>query len=449
MVDFVYGVSSFERRRGGFPALPVINMLAEVVPTEPNTVLQSRPGLEASSISMGLGPVRDLFTADGILNNGLFGLSGEYLYHEGAEVGFINGTGPASFAGYEDYIFVTAGESVWSYDGTTLAKVETPDDAPTAKIIVAASRLVGIRAGTDTIYWTGPLGLVIDPLSFATAENSTDSLVDMLYIGDKLVLFGAETIEYWQITDDDDLPFAPLIGATLPVGCKSTGAAVEFNRTFAWVTNHNEVCVGDPNNIVSEPELQVKIEESSSVSLWTFYVDDNEYLAVRIDDETWVYGARSQVWAEMQSYGKDNWIPRCFDGGYFGSSEDGTVIQWSEDYSDFGGLLERRLRAWAPLTSEVLWLNNVVLRTNPGTTPFVTGDHTTPSVELRTSKDGGHQWQPWKARTLGAQGKYRIKTFWSSMGQFSYPGVLAEIRVTAPVPFRVSGLGYNEPFGGV
>lgn len=448
MVDFVYGVSTFERQRGGLPSLPLVNMLAEAIPTEPNIVLQSRPGLENSTITMGSGPVTGLFKADGVLSNDLFGVSNTKLYNNSTLVGTIDGTGPVSFCGYEDYLFVNAGSSVWRYDGTTLAAIAFPDSANVTKVVVGASRLIALRKDTDTFYWTDPLGITFDALAFATAENSPDSLQDALYIGDRLILFGKETIEFWPATDDDALPFAPLVGAVLPVGIKGSGMAATFSRTFAWVTNFNEVCVGSPDNIISEPELQVKIGESTDVSLWTFYVDDNEYLAIRIDNETWIYGARTQTWSLLESNGYSNWVCRCYDGGYFGSNESGTLVQWSSAYTDFDGVLERRFRAWQAITSESLMLNNVVLRTNPGTTPYITGNYTDPIVELRTSRDGGYEWQPWKQRTLGAIGKYRRKTFWSSLGQFTYPGVLVELRVTDPVPFRVSGLALNEPFGG-
>lgn len=447
-MDFVYGISTTERERGDFPALPVVNMLAEPVSTEPGTALQSRPGLEYNDTEMGSGPVRGLYTADNVLGSAVFGVSGSELYEGPTLLGTIDGDGPVSFDGYEDYVFINAGDSIWKYDGTVLSSVAFPDDASVSKIVVAGSRLIAIRADTGTFYWTEPLGIVIDPLDFATAENQPDVIKDVLYVGDKLVLFGSETIEYWPITDDADLPFAPLVGATLPVGIKETGAAVEFSRTFAWVTNFNEVCVGSPENIISEPELQVRIAASSSTQLWVFYVDDNEYLAVRLDNETWVYGARSQAWAKFESYGQTNWLPRCYDDGYFGLNNGGTLAQWSDGYADFDGPHERSFRAWSAITSESVVVANIILRTNPGTTPFLTGTYSEPVVELRTSKNGGRSWHPWKSRRLGIQGQYRIKTFWSSMGQFGYPGLLAEIRVTDPVPFRVSGLVLNEPFGG-
>jgi hypothetical protein len=448
MTDLVYGISAYERQRGNFPELPVVNMLAEPVPSEPGVTLQSRPGLSDTSIVMGSLAVKGLFKADGVLDNDLFGVGGTTLYRNSTSLGGINGTGPVSFAGYSNYIFVNAGQDIWAYDGATLTSIAFPDSADVSKIVVGASRLVAIRESTGQFYWSEPLGVTIDPLAFATAENSPDTLKDMLFIGDKLILFGAETIEFWPITDDADLPFAPLVGAVLPVGIKGTGMATTFNRGFAWITNFNEVCVNEPENIISSPYLQIKIAESTSTSVWTFYVDDNEYLVIQTDSETWVYGARTQTWSQLESNGYDNWLPTCFDGDVFGTSISGTLVEWGDDYEDFGGVLERRFRAWLPITSEAIRVSNIILRTNPGTTPYLTGFYLEPAIELRTSRDGGFEWQDWKRRSLGVQGKYLRKTFWSSLGQFSYPGLLIELRVTDPVPFRVSGMAMNEPFGG-
>lgn len=449
MPDLIYAISSFARQRGGFPPLPVINMLAETVETETTTVLQSRPGLENTDITMGTGDMRGLYQADGVLGNALFGVSGDKLYEDGTLVGTIDGNGPVSFCGYSDYIFVCAGESIWSYDGTTLSSIAFPDGADVSKILVAASRLVAIRASTGTIYWSDPLGVTIDALAFAEAENSPDTLKDMQYLGDRLILLGAETVEFWQPSEDPDLPFQPLIGTALSVGCKTTGASSRFNNGFAWVSNFNEVCLDDPNNIISSPDLQIKIRNSAEVALWVFYVDDAEYLLLKLSNETWVYGARTQVWSEFKSYGHTNWLPSCYDAGYFGSSLSGVpLMQWSEGHEDLGGVLERRFRAWTPITNGSLKLGSIALRTNPGFTPFLIGDYSDPVVELRTSRDGGSSWQLWKQRSLGIQGEYRRKVVWGSLGQFSYPGALVEIRVTDPVDFRASGLVYNEPLGG-
>ena len=450
MSDFVYGISTFERRRGDFPQLPVVNMVGENIPVEPGVTLQSRPGLEETSVSMGDEPVKELFQIDGVLNNGLFGVAGTKLYKNSTEVGTIDGADNVSFSGYEDLLFVNAGKKIWQYDGTTLSSIAFPDGADVSKIAVGASRLIALRKDTGSFYWSGVLGNTIDPLSFATAENSPDKLIDLLFIADRLYLFGSETVEIWPVAADQDLPFQPLPGATFPVGIKDVGCATMFGRSFAWVTNYNEVCFNDPDNIISDPELQVRIAASSFVHTWVFFVDDNEFLAVTLDNETWVYGLRNQLWSTFASYEENNWVCQCYENGFFGTTRNGTLARWMDTgYSDFGGIIQRTFNGWIPLTGEPLWLSNVTLRTNPGTTPVLSGQYSDPVVELRTSQDGGRTWQNWQSQSLGRQGQYRVRTVWSSLGQFGYPGVMVQVRNSDPVPFRVSGLSFNEPFGGI
>ena len=391
MPDFVYGVSTFERRRGDFPQLPVTNMVGEDVPVEPGITLQSRPGLENSTVSMGAGPVRELYQVDGVLNNGLFGVSGTSLYEGNNFLGSITGDENVSMAGYEDYIFVNAGEKIYTYDGTTFSNVAFPDDADVSKITVGASRLIALRKDTGSFYWSDPLDVTVPSLNFATAENRPDKLIDLLFIADRLMLFGSRTVEIWPVNSDQDLPFQPLPGATFPVGIKQVGCVVELGSTFAWVTNYNEVCIGSPENIISDPELQVRIDKSEKVRAWTFFIDDNEFLGITLDNETWVYSVRGQLWSTFTSYDKDNWVCQCYINGFFGTTEDGNLAQFAEKYEDFGGPIIRSFRGWIPLTGDPLWLANVNLRTNPGTTPYLQGEYADPIVELRTSQDGGRK----------------------------------------------------------
>lgn len=452
-MDFNYGLTNQERRRGNFPELPLINMIAESMPVEGNPSLQSRPGLKAhsSGTSMGSSAVKELYQVDGVLGGSLFGVSGTTLYEGATSIGTINGTGNVSFAGYEDYVFVNAGTDIWSYDGVTLASIAFPDSAAVSKIVVGASRLIALRAGTGTFYWTDALGVTVDALDFATAENGPDTILDMLYIGDRLMLFGSETVEFWPATADDNLPFQPLIGATFTVGIKALGCATEFDKGFAWVTNENEVCVNDPRNVISGPELQTLIGESTNIHTWRFWIDGAEFLALTLDDQTWAYSARTGSWSKFESYNQTNWICQCYENGYFGTTTNGDLLEFGDHtvHYDLTDQVERSFRGWIPTDEAPIWLANVVLRMNPGNTSYLTGTDSDPSVELRTSQDGGRTWQPWQSVSMGTQGQYRLKTIWSSLGQFGYPGVMVEVRCSADAPFRISGLKANEPFGGI
>lgn len=581
MPELQYGTSSFDRQRGNFPSIPVINMIAEEEPTEPHVALISRPGLENTTVDFGSEAIVSLFKVDGVLSGGLFGASlanptghlyqgptnteklvnGDfsngttnwtntgtgsgsgsivggrmrvtktgaslaYVYqtfttvpgkqyritgegfdgtagtnlatfgvgttvggsdlvsnaHEtngifdttftatttsatlrlvnasttgtytefanmsvtelGGTLGSITGDGtPISMAGFEDRLFITAGGDVYEWNGSTLSTVTLPDGFEVSSLCVGASRLIVVKKDTGRFYWSDVLTDTVNALSFATAEQSPDRVKQVLYLGDTLILLGAETVEFWPVNTDSDLPFTPLVGQTYQVGIRDTGCACIWNGNLAWITNRNQICVSSPDNFASTPSLEEKLTNSTTAKLWTFLLDGVEYLAVRMDTDTWVFSSRTSQWSQFESDSQTNWLPQCYADGYFGTSLDGKLAQWSADYSDFDGTLERRFRAGMPIDSGTLPLFSVLLRTNSGYAP---SDPCT--VQLRTSKDGGQNWSSWKDKTLGSNGQYTHIVRWRALGFFSYPTVLLEIRVTDQVPFRVSNLVANETY---
>lgn len=447
MPNLEYALSNYDRDRGNLPELPVINMFAEQVPIEARPILQSRPGLALNGTTMGAGPVKRLYQIDGVLDGSLFGISAGHLYKGSTDLGVVNGTGPASLAGFETYLFANQGTSLYSYDGATLATVATPGSFDVTSLCVGASRLIVIDKGTGRAYWTNVLTTTIDALSFNTAENSPDKLKELLFIGDTLHLFGTETVEFWPASAvNPDLPFQPLVGRTFSVGIRDTGCATPFSTTFAWVTSKNQICIGDPETAISDSGLDEKIAASTNVSLWRFYLDSVEFLACTLDTQTWVFSKKSSQWSLFASYGQTNWVPRCFINNVFGSSIDGSLMAWTNTYADFDATLERRVRAGLSITDGTVPIFSVSMKTNPGQTPYLTGTYADPSIEIRTSNDGGFRWTNWRRKSLGVNGIYRKLVRWLGLGTFSNPGLLIEIRVTDPVPFRISDLTANENY---
>lgn len=445
-----FGLSSYERGRGDLPDLPVINMFAEEAPTEEgNIALQSRPGLADRSESMGTQPIVGLFRADGVLSGQLFGVSDGALYDRTTMLGTI-GFGAVSWGGFSDRVFVTAGQALWQYDGAAMAQVPLPDGQDVTAIVVGSSRVLAIAAGSQQFYWSDSLTSTIDGLSFANAENSPDRLRDILYIDDTAVLFGAETVEFWPNTGDNDLPFTPLEGRVIERGIRNTGACCHIGPSFAWVTHEHQVCVQTEDNVISSTGLQARIAASSDCRLFRFVLEGNEFIALRLDTETHVYSRRSGLWSRFETYGLANWAASCWADGVFGSNT-GATLEWGSDHEETGaldGVLERRFRAGQPIDAAGVVIGNVGLRTNPGNTPYLTGAYVDPVVGMRQSRDGGKTWGSWRSRSLGEQGDYRRHVQWRACGMASRPGWLAEFRVTDPVPFRVSGVSVNDQFGG-
>lgn len=445
-----FGINAFERARGDLPDLPVVNMFAERAATEETgVILQSRPGIDDRSADMGAtGPVQALFKGDGVLDSALYGVSNATLYRETTSKGAVTGTGPWFMAGYSDNLLVAGNGPLYAYNGTALSAVTFPDGANVVKVVVGASRALCIRADTEEFYWSDVLSTTVDALAFATAENQPDRLRDILFIDDIAILFGAETIEFWPNTNDADLPFQPLEGRVFERGIKNTGAATKFGTTFAWVTDANQVCISDQDNIVSAPGLQALIEASAAAYLFTFFIEGLELLALRIDAGTWAYSPRTGTFSTFESYGFDNWIPQCHAGGVFGSAIDGKTYEWGL-HVDAGTVLERRFRAGAPINGGGFQVDNIMLRCNVGGTPYLTGDYDDPTIEMRLSRNAGKTWGNWRQTNLGEQGQYRELVKWAGLGMASRPGLLAEFRVTDPVDFRLADVLVNEPAGGV
>ena len=441
-----FGLSSYERADGDLPGLPVVNMYVEQTASE-GTVLQSRPPLVDRAASMGAGAVRALFKRDGVITGSLFGVSGTALYQGTTSRGTVTGTGPASIAGNETGILVCAGASLHSYNGTTFATVTFPDSANVIKVIEGASRFIAIRANTGRFYFTPPLAQTFDALDFATAESEADQLLDALFVDDILILFGRETVEFWPNTNDNNLPFQPLEGRVLERGIRATGCATTFGPSFAWVTDQNTVCLQDENTVISNPGLQERLAASATASLFTFFIDGTEFLALRMDTETQVYNAQTGAWSEFATNGLTNWAATCHAAGVFGAN-DGKTLAFGSGHVELGGVLERRFRGGLPINGGGVPVFNLRLRVNPGQTPFLTGAYTDPMIEMRLSPDAGQTWGLWKSTQLGAQGQYRKRIEWRALGLASAPAFLAEFRLSDPVPLRVSSVLINEPFGG-
>lgn len=447
-----YGLSSYERAEGNLPELPVVNMYAEEAPTEERGVmLQSRRGLDDRSADMGSGPVKALFRRDLVLSSALFGVSGGALYSGTTSLGAVNGSGPASIAGNEIGVMATQGASLYYYGGSTLSAVAFPDSANVAHVSQGGSRFWMVRADSGKLYFTDALEADVEALDFLTAESFPDRLFMTLWIDGMLIGFGKESIEFFQQTGSATLPITPLQNMVIEEGIKGVNCAAALGETFAAISSKNRVIYGSQAQVISAPWLNEKIEASASHSCFTFLLDGVEFFAVRLASETWCFNRVSGQWSEFQTLGLSNWAAQCYADGIFGSAVDGKTLEWGSDYTDAlatSSTLERRFRGGFPINSAGIMVDNVQLRANVGNTSYLVAPYDDPTVEMRISRDAARTWGAWRGTSLGTQGDYRQKVQWRGCGFASQPAFVAEFRVTDPVPFRVSDVLLNEPYGG-
>lgn len=97
--------------------------------------------------------------------------------------------------------------------GTVLYTVTGMGDSEVAKAVASVSGYVLVSVGnTQKFYWLNPGEVVIDPLNFAEKESNPDNILDMLTVGDQVLICGNGSAENWYATGNLTEPFAPIEG---------------------------------------------------------------------------------------------------------------------------------------------------------------------------------------------------------------------------------------------
>jgi len=449
MVAIPLGRSAYERTRGAFPRLPVVNYIAEKAPTEEGGIaFQSRRGLSEST-EVGSGPIRAIFEEDGVLNGAQIVVSGAGVYADGTLIGALGGNGPVSIAGDANQVIIAAGGDMVHYDGSAFTTVAFPDGAFITSVAHLAGYFVALRAGTQRWYFsTIGDGAAWDGLDYASAENEPDQLNDIIVANDLLVLIGTSTTEFWIRTGNADLPFQAVQQRVFEYGSIAAGCAVPVDNTHIWIGNDGIVYrAGQVPEPVSDDGHTADILGSTSWRMFLVNDERHKLIHVRLDAKTLIFDVTGGTWSEFESSGWTNYRVACSNGALMGDDETGKLWEFS-GYLDAGGPLERRISGGFPVNGGTVHIGSLRLRVEVGTTEYLTGDYSDPSIEMRFSDDFGNTWTDWDETQLGEQGNYRTMPEWRALGNADYPGRIFEFRVTDPVSLRFSAALVNETTAG-
>jgi hypothetical protein len=436
-----------------------VNCLLEPTPTDEKQYnLLSRPPLVAYQ-TRGSGPINGIFQRDGLFSGAVFTLSGGTLYKDGTSLGAIDGSGPVSWAGGNGELVLARGGHAYSYNGTNLAAIAFPDTANVRAVHWMAGWFFFVRDGSGRFYWSNLNdGRTVGALSFATAENSQDNLLDIKKVGDLFWMLGAASGEAWVLTGDPLAPLTRVVQRTLERGVRDTGCAEEIENTVYFLSNDGMVCqIQDAAVRISESGLEEKIRQSATASTFFFQYEGKVLFCVRLDSGTYALDLSfSNQPIELTTYGRTHWAPKCAvnigSEAYFGDDTAGTVWKFgTTETTDAGAtIFERIFSAAAPIQTQPVPISNIIVDGNSGDTTVLdpASSASDPLLQMRVSRNGGRSFGVARAARWGATGEYLRRARFGPCGSFAPPGFLAEFTLQACVPLRVASVKANEPLSG-
>ncbi len=438
-----YGTSAYTRPRGNLPPLELVNLFVEEGRAGEPVILQSRKGLVSDSVH-GSGPIRGVLQRDGVFGGDKFVVSGPHFYRGDTLLGAIDGEGTVSIAASDLEVLVTAGGSLYSYNGTDFVQVAFPDGANVTAVTHTAGYFIAIRAGTGQWYFSAVLdGRSWEGLDFATAESEPDFLLDLTVLDGILVLAGSQSIEFWAASGNPDLPFTKIQQREFEQGLAATGCIVTVDNTFYFLGKDLILYRnGEVPQAVADDAIVEASQASSAHRLFLVIDERHKFVCLRLNGETYALDVTTGQWCEFRSIGRDNWRA----GPGLGDDQTGTVWRF-EGYVDANGPMERLFSAGSVLDGPFA-VNNLRVTIEVGTTQYLTGNYSNPILEMRSSDDGGNIWEDWEAEELGLQGDYDNRVEYRALGMFADPGMLFQFRVTDPVSVRISNVQIDAPRGG-
>jgi len=458
------GLSAY--KRADLPPVVLRNLYYEKTPAnlEDQVVLLPRPLLKQFAL-VGDGPIRGLYRKGGVIGGRILALSGGNLYRveqigqpgvgTATLIGAVNGTGRLSAEGNIGTVVLTAGQSAYSTNGTSLTAVTVPDGQSVTSIDTLNSYFLFSIANTGRFYWSAIGGTTIDPLDYATAESQPDNLTALKVIGDELWLFGRLSIEVWQPTGDLDLPFQRIGGRIFEIGCTARDTVQKLSAdgvsTVCWVGTDRKVYRTAPNPVeISDHGIAERLRRAVPEGIYATTASwaGHDFYVLHIPSEgSFVYDLATGFWDEWTSYGRGLFRGAVASLGpntqpLLGDDELGIIYEMSTDVRtdnddpvifEWTGVLE--------VPGGPSRCNNVLLDVSTGMNPDPAED---PMVQLAWSGDRGETWSSWFPRPLGRQGQRTLRVMWSKLGLLRRPGRLFRWRTTEPVTVRKAK--YNESY---
>lgn len=375
----------------------------------------------------------------------------------------IAGTGRVEIADNSiQLIIVTGGPGyVYTVATTTLTTITDPFFPTGATSVVFINgRFVANKPNTREFYVSALLDgltwtyLGVTPI-FGTKENSSDLLLRVSNLNGTLVLWGQQTVEFWQDVGTLPLPYQRINGATQSWGLAAVLSNVEVGNTqmFLGYAPDGGISVIRLNGYVAEPvsdsDLDTLFSRFNQVSdavayTYTAYGHAIYQITFPSENRSFAYDTKTGIWHDAQTGVADqarhfSTYGVTFNGKNYVSGSDNSVSKIYElnvdTYTDTGTPIKRQV-----ITRHIRNQGNE-LKVAQVFLDFETGvglggaptQGTDPQLMLKISRDGGRTFGNERWVSLGKIGEYYTRVVLRRLG--AARDFVVQITLTDPVKF--------------
>jgi len=303
-------------------------------------------------------------------------------------------------------------------------------------------------------------GLIWDSLDFFARSQTSDNLVGIKVLRDKVWTFGSLTTEVFYDAGDNDNPFQPYPGSIMQEGLVSPWAVGLQGESLVWMAQDNEgkgriVSATDyaPTRI-STPALDFALASYASLADAEVAVYEQEghpfaCWTLAAAGVTWCYDARESsvrgepVWHQRETYDpvtaqSTAWRVRGLvsttAGILVGDIATGGIYTLDLDtFCDACGSM-RRIRTAPYISDDNQWLflDQIELGIQAGV-GTLEGTDRDPHLFAEISRDGGHTFDPPVEASIGALGDYNNTATWYQCGRVRSDRFVFRVTQTAEV----------------
>ena len=293
------------------------------------------------------------------------------------------------------------------------------------------------RAGTNFFFLSGLNdGTSYNGLNIASAEEDPDVVMAMATIHEQLVIFGANTTEFWYDVGGANFPLQPIPSTLLQRGIAAPLAFAKEDNTLFFLGDDLIFyrLVNFAVQRVSQDGVEAAWEGYSTTAdafCFAYTLGGHKFVNVVFPTAgaVWVYDIATGIWHTRDSWDVDNqplsrWRGNCAVNAFgmvlIGDAFTGSIgIADYSNYTEYGNTM-RALITSPPVHFEndrvFMPLFEVYPEAGVG---LATGQGSNPQIVLDWSDDGGRTWCPNQLpRSLGAMGQYTQRVRWTKLGQF-------------------------------